>query len=134
MRIGMIGLGALGGIYLDRIASGLPEADVFVVADGERADRLERDGVRINGRDLRFPIVRPGDEVAPADVLMIATKANGLEPAIELARCDGGSGARLRAGARAARLSRRAKAHERCERAMRESDRVRPRRQAPRGP
>lgn len=87
MRIGMIGLGALGGIYLDRIASGLPEADVFVVADGERADRLERDGVRINGRDLRFPIVRPGDEAAPADVLMIATKANGLVPAIELARC-----------------------------------------------
>lgn len=86
MRIGMIGLGALGGIYLDRIARGLPEADVFVVADGERADRLERDGIVINGRDVRFPVVRPGSPAAPADLLLIATKANGLEPAIALAR------------------------------------------------
>lgn len=82
----MIGVGALGGIYLDRIARGLPEAAVFVIADGERAARLERDGVVINGRVVRFPVVRPDDPVAPADLLIIATKANGLDPAIELAR------------------------------------------------
>ncbi|WP_261166666.1 ketopantoate reductase family protein [Microbacterium sp. Marseille-Q6965] len=82
----MIGLGALGGMYLDRIARGLPEADVFVIADAERADRLERDGVVINGREVRFPVVRPGNAAEVAELLIIATKAGGLEAAIELAR------------------------------------------------
>lgn len=85
LRIAMIGLGALGGIYLDRISRGLTDADVAVVADGARADRLERDGVVINGERRVWPVVRPEDPSDPADLLIIATKAGGLDEAIRLA-------------------------------------------------
>ncbi|WP_221584745.1 ketopantoate reductase family protein [Microbacterium sp. G2-8] len=92
MRIAMIGIGALGGIYLDRLARGLPDADVVVVADGERADRLERDGITINGERRVFPVLRPGDATSSADLLIIATKAAGLDPAIALAAPHVGRG------------------------------------------
>lgn len=86
MRIALIGAGALGSIYLDRLTRGLPQAGVVVLADGERADRLESAGVLVNGERRSWPVVRPGDDTEPADLLIIATKADGLTPAIELAR------------------------------------------------
>ncbi|WP_029150476.1 ketopantoate reductase family protein [Microbacterium indicum] len=81
MRIAMIGLGALGGIYLDRLTRGKPDLDVTVVADGERADRL-RDGILLNGERRLWPVNTAG----AADVVIVATKADGLAPAIDLAR------------------------------------------------
>lgn len=86
MRIAVIGLGALGSIYSERILRGAPDTDLVVVADGERADRLERDGIVVNGERQLWPVVRPGDGTGPADLLIIATKAGALDQAIVLAR------------------------------------------------
>lgn len=86
LRIGFIGIGALGALYLQRVSAGLPDADVFAVADGERAARLERDGVRLNGSPLPLRVERPMPDASRADVVVIATKAGGLDQAIALAR------------------------------------------------
>lgn len=52
----VVGAGALGAMYAERIdAAGLP---VVFVADGDRADRLERDGVTVNGKALTLPVLR----------------------------------------------------------------------------
>lgn len=86
-RIAFIGLGALGAIYAERITSGLAaSADVFAVADGARADRLERSGITVNGVPFRPRIERPAGASGPVDLLVIATKAGGLPAAIDLAR------------------------------------------------
>ncbi|WP_105567611.1 ketopantoate reductase family protein [Microbacterium halophytorum] len=92
-RIAFIGLGALGAIYSERIATGLAEsADVFAIADGDRADRLAAEGVTINGAPFRPRIERPDASSGPVELLVIATKASGLSPAIDLARPFAGAG------------------------------------------
>src|SRR5690606_37679960 len=86
MRIAVIGLGALGSIYSDRSLRRAPETDLGAVADGARADRLQAEGVIINGERRVWPVARPGDATEPADLVIIATKAGALDEAIDLAR------------------------------------------------
>ena len=47
--IGVIGLGAVGASYAARISDAHPEAELRVVADGPRAERVRREGVVVNG-------------------------------------------------------------------------------------
>ncbi|MCC8189051.1 MAG: 2-dehydropantoate 2-reductase [Planctomycetes bacterium] len=79
--ISWIGLGSLGCAYLSRIFEFLPVERIRVIASGARAQRL-RQGVRVNGRTIRFPIADPADPVAPADLLVFAVKHHHLPQAI----------------------------------------------------
>jgi len=80
--ISVIGLGAVGASYAARIAATLPEAELRVVAEGERAVRLRRDGIRVNGTVHRFRVTEPSDPVAPADLVLVAVKCHDLDEAI----------------------------------------------------
>lgn len=80
--ITVIGLGAVGASYAARIVDSAPHADLRVLAEGERAERLRRDGVTVNGRPYRFAVVEPGDVVAPADLVIVAVKCHHLEEAV----------------------------------------------------
>jgi 2-dehydropantoate 2-reductase len=84
MRVAVLGPGGVGGLIaaaLDRAGS-----DVVVIARESTAQEIARDGVRVQS-------VRFGDFVAhpsavaglhePVDSLIVATKASGLEPALE---------------------------------------------------
>ncbi len=80
--MGLIGLGAVGALYAERLlATG---AQLRVIVDAERKARYEAAGVYVNGRRIDFPYATP-DEAAPVDLLLIATKANGLRAAMETA-------------------------------------------------
>ena len=80
--VGLIGLGAVGALYAERLlATG---AQLRVIVDAERKARYEAAGVYVNGRRIDFPYATP-DEAAPVDLLLIATKANGLRAAMETA-------------------------------------------------
>lgn len=79
----VIGLGAVGASYAARIADTDPSVEVRVVAAGERAERLRRDGVTVNGVQHRFAVVEPGEEVVQADLVIVATKCHDLPYAIE---------------------------------------------------
>lgn len=80
-RIGIIGAGAIGC----SLGSALYEAygDRFCfVADGERADRLRKNGVQVNGQKLCPPVYSQKDEQG-LDVLLLAVKNYSLQETLD---------------------------------------------------
>lgn len=80
--VGLIGLGALGVLFGERLLSG--GAKLTVIADEARAARCRREGVTCNGRPVSFDIATPA-QARPVDLLIFATKAGGLSAAMETA-------------------------------------------------
>jgi len=80
--VGLIGLGAVGALYAERLLSS--GAKLSVIVDAQRKERYAREGILVNGRRVDFPYVTP-DEAQPVDLLLIATKQGGLESAMETA-------------------------------------------------
>ena len=80
--VGLIGLGAVGVLYAERMqASG---AELLVIADEARAARYREEGIFCNGRRIDFHYVTP-DEARPVDLLLFVTKEGGLRAAMETA-------------------------------------------------
>jgi len=89
MRIAIIGTGAMGSVY----AGLLGDAGLDVTAIdtwAEHIDAIRRDGLRVSGasgeRVVRVTATTDVREAAPADLVIIATKANGVEAAAQAAR------------------------------------------------
>ena len=80
--VGLIGLGAVGALYAQRLlAAG---AQLSVIVDEERRARYAQEGVLVNGVRVDFPYMTPKD-ARPVDLLIIATKEGGLRSAMETA-------------------------------------------------
>ncbi len=79
----VIGLGAVGASYAARMVETSPEVRLRVLASGDRAERLRRDGVTVNGVHHRFAVVEPGHHVEPADVVVVATKCHDLPEVVD---------------------------------------------------
>jgi len=81
IRVSVIGLGAMGASYAAKIFdSGC--VDVRVIADGDRAQRLRRDGVTVKGKRYDFTVLTPDDDVEPADLMIVAVKHTALKQAL----------------------------------------------------
>lgn len=80
--VGLIGLGAVGALYAERMLSA--GADIRIIVDAARYERYAREGVYVNGARVDFPYVTP-DEAKPVDLLLIVTKEGGLLSAMETA-------------------------------------------------
>lgn len=78
--VGLIGLGAVGGLYAQRLLDA--GADLRVIVDEGRLERYAGESVMVNGRRVDFPYVSPMD-AGPVDLLIVATKQGGLESAME---------------------------------------------------
>lgn len=75
MRIVIVGAGALGSIVAAMAARA--GASVAVVARGKRADLIEQQGITLTGLadfTQRVNVIRAGDGVIDADVLVLCTK------------------------------------------------------------
>ncbi len=83
-RVTIVGRGALGILYGDRLTQALGPDRVRFLADGARLARYRESGTWCNGHrcDFRFSDGSDG----PAELLIFAVKATALEEAIELAR------------------------------------------------
>ena len=68
--VGLIGLGALGVMYAERLTEN--GADLIVIADEARAVRYIREGVYSNGKKLKLNYRTPL-EAEPVDLLIIAS-------------------------------------------------------------
>jgi 2-dehydropantoate 2-reductase len=81
-RVCVIGAGSIGSLYAGHLAD---VADVSVLTRRpEHAEALNRDGLRVTGRsDRRARVTATADpnELEPFDLGIVATKADGLEPA-----------------------------------------------------
>jgi 2-dehydropantoate 2-reductase len=83
----VLGAGAIGSILAAHLARA--GHSVVVIARGERARGLERDGLRIKGLAdfaVRVPVVTDPGLLQAADTLIVATKTPGTEAALERLR------------------------------------------------
>lgn len=80
--VGIVGLGALGVLFGERLLSG--GADVSVIADEARVQRYRKDGVLCNGKPVAFAYKTPA-QAEPVDLLIFATKESGLRGAMDTA-------------------------------------------------
>lgn len=85
-NIAIVGMGALGVMYGDFLTGKLGKAHVEFIADQTRIDRFNRDGMFCNGNPCDFSIVSETEAGRPADLVIFAVKATGLEAAIHTVR------------------------------------------------
>lgn len=80
-RVALLGAGAVGSYFIWGLSDKLGD-DFCVTAKGERKNRLEQNGMMINGRRCR-PAVRTPEETDAPDLLLVSTKYDALDGAIE---------------------------------------------------
>ena len=78
--VSILGLGAEGSVAL-RALAGKP-CQVRILARGERAERLRRQGITINGETYPLHVAEPGTE-PPPQLLIVAVKGYQLSGALE---------------------------------------------------
>lgn len=80
-KITLIGLGAMGSFFAPRLQAEYGE-NFRVLANGERKQRLEAEGIYVNDKQYFFSNIDSSDQ-EPADLIIIATKDTGLDQALE---------------------------------------------------
>lgn len=81
MRIGMIGVGAVGSVFGMDLFNAYPE-EFFAIAAGRRAERLAAEGLQVNGEKFAVRVERPEDGPAPAELIFVCVKNYGLADAL----------------------------------------------------
>lgn len=81
-KVAIIGLGAIGAFVASKLSSVISRENLVIIAEGERKSRLEK-GLVINGKPYQFQIVTPQECDEVADLVIIATKYQGLQQAIK---------------------------------------------------
>ncbi|MGC9311207.1 MAG: ketopantoate reductase family protein [Sediminispirochaetaceae bacterium] len=75
------GAGAMGAYFAGKFFD-TPGFSVSLIAQGERAGRLARDGLIINGRRYDIPVIDPESAGAQADLIIVALKHHHLAEAV----------------------------------------------------
>ena len=84
MKIALLGAGAVGGYYIWGFENaGRADREFTVIADGERRERLIRDGIDVNGK-VYHPSVKSPDEAGAQDLVLVCVKGNTLKQAVNL--------------------------------------------------
>jgi 2-dehydropantoate 2-reductase len=81
-RVAILGAGAMGA-YFAATFFDTPGFSVCLVADGQRLERLKKDGLVINGKSYRIPAIAPAEAVEPADLILVALKHHQLAAAVQ---------------------------------------------------
>ncbi|MDD3169542.1 MAG: ketopantoate reductase family protein [Eubacteriales bacterium] len=82
----IIGLGNLGIAFGNHLSKKMPKGDLRFIADRERIDRYERDGIFCNGERCDFQYVTPEEDTWPADLVLFTVKFHNLVEAIDAAK------------------------------------------------
>src|SRR4051812_43212899 len=83
MRIGIIGLGAIGGVLAARLVASRKDGEEIVLAAGRSTQVIREHGLRIEGEQpVRPPIVAERLDGAPCDVVLLCTRTDDIETAL----------------------------------------------------
>ncbi|HWR60694.1 MAG TPA: 2-dehydropantoate 2-reductase [Clostridia bacterium] len=85
-KVSIVGLGALGILFGNRMLGSMPRESLRVIADRDRLKRYEKEKIYCNGQACDFYYMSPEEECEPADLLIFAVKYNGLESAVQAVR------------------------------------------------
>lgn len=80
-RVAILGAGAMGALFAARFWDA-GDFSTSLVAGGERRERLQRDGLIVNGRTYRIPVLSPGAGGPAADLVIVAVKHHHLAQAV----------------------------------------------------
>lgn len=81
-NVSIIGLGALGILFAQHLSKKLPKENVRIIADKNRIQRYESEGVYCNGEKCDFYYVTPEEPCEPADLIIFTVKIHGLKDAV----------------------------------------------------
>ena len=82
-KVALIGAGAVGAYFVQGLMK-KKDIEFFVIAEGDRLERLGNKGLRINGHTL-YPTVKTPKEAHGADLILIAVKYNAIHEAARMA-------------------------------------------------
>ena len=85
-NVTIVGMGALGLLFGERIADNLGTEHLCYLMDSDRKKRHAVDRYTINGKQVCFRIAAPDEAAGPADLVITATKYSGLHEARDLMR------------------------------------------------
>ena len=77
-KVLVCGIGAVGSIYADKIEKFNPD-DLRILVDKNRLERYKKNPTIFNGRILNFNYILPKATDFKADLIIIATKFDGLQ-------------------------------------------------------
>jgi len=80
-RVAILGAGAMGA-YFASCFFAAPGFTTALIAEGSRAQKLLRDGLVINGKQLNIPVANPGEVNEPFDLIIVALKHHQLAQAL----------------------------------------------------
>ena len=81
--VAIVGMGALGLMYGEHIQTRTGEGSVCFLLDSQRMSRYQSAEFSVNGEKIQFPLV-DGKDAEPVDLVIVATKYNGLRSAMEV--------------------------------------------------
>lgn len=82
-NIGVIGIGCVGSVIASQLADYAEAINVFLIANGSRAERLKNEGVTVNGKHHFFPVLDNPSEDIKLDLLFVCVKNFHLHQACE---------------------------------------------------
>ena len=80
-KVALLGAGAVGAYFIWGLSENLGE-NFCVVAKGERKERLQKEGLVINGKQYALSVKEP-QKVKNVDLLLVSSKQDALEDALE---------------------------------------------------
>lgn len=80
-RVAILGAGAMGASFASRFFDSA-DFSTALIARGHRHERLERDGLVVNGKSYAIPVVHPDEAKTPADLIIVALKHHHLPNAV----------------------------------------------------
>ena len=81
-NVTIIGMGALGTLFGYEIQSKIGRENVAFLMDEARCEKNKTAVYKVNGEPFDFRIISP-KEAAPADLIIVSTKATGLTEALD---------------------------------------------------
>jgi len=80
-RVAILGAGAVGAYFASRF-SDTETFSTAIVARDERFERINRDGLVVNGELFMIPAIHPDEVTEPADFIIVALKHHHLPDAV----------------------------------------------------
>jgi len=80
--VAILGAGAVGA-YFARSFFDASDFSTVLIAKGERFERLTENGIVINGKPYKFPVLDPEKASSPVDLIIVALKHHHLEDALK---------------------------------------------------
>ncbi len=82
-NVGILGAGAMGAMFA-QVFSANSDFSTYLIADGSRADRLKKEGLKINGKNFYFQVAEPDHHPTKLDLIIVTLKHFQLAEGLDL--------------------------------------------------